>query len=59
MKVFGNHFSGEGNGTSNIAKSEQLHDSLHYKNESFMVFELFLNKFQKMYNIFEEEGEPM
>ena len=59
MKALRNNFSGEGNGTRNIASAERLRNSIHYKNERSMAFELFLTNCQKMYNIFEEEGEPM
>ena len=59
MKLLRNHFAGGGNATRNIAKAERPCDSLNENNERSMVFELFLTKCQKMYNIFEEEGEPM
>ena len=59
VKLIRNHFSGEINSTRNIAKSERIHNSLLYNNESFMASEPFLTKCQNMYNIFEEEGEPM
>ena len=53
------HFSGEGNATRRIAVAERLRDSLSYKNERTMSFEVYCNKVQKMYNIFEQQGEPM
>ena len=59
MKALNNHFAGEVNATTNIYEAEQLRDFLHYKNERSMAFELFLTKSHKMYNLFEEEGEPM
>ena len=59
MKALRNYFSGEDNATRNIAETEWLRNSLHYKNASLMAFEVFLAKWQKMYDIFEEEGEPM
>ena len=59
MKALRNHFSGEGNASRNIAEADRLKDSLHYKNERAMNFENFLTQCQKMYNIFEKEGEPM
>ena len=59
MKALRDHFSGEGNATRNIAEAERLRDQLHYKNERSLSFETFLTKCQKMFNIFEEENEPM
>ena len=59
MKSLRNHFTGEVNSTSNISGAKRLHNYVHNKNESSVVFELFLSKLQKMYNIFEEEGDPM
>ena len=53
MKAFRNHFTGEVNATSKIAKAERLRDSLHYNNGRSMKFELFLTKSQNIYNIFE------
>ena len=59
MHALRNHFSGEGNATRNIAKAERLRDTLHYKNERSMSFEMFLTQVVRMFNIFEKEGEPM
>ena len=59
MTALRNHFSGEGNATRNMAEAERLRESLHYKNERSMPFERVLTKCQKMYNIYEQEGEPM
>ena len=59
MNALINKFAVEGNATSNIDKTERLHDSLHYKNGSSMDVKLFLTKCQNMYNILEEEGESM
>ena len=53
------HFSGEGNASRNIAETERLRDSLFYKNERAMPFETFLTNLQKMFNIFDKEGEAM
>ena len=59
MKALRNQFRREGNDTMKTSEVERLCESLQYKNESSMAFELFLTKCQKMYNIFEEEGEKM
>ena len=59
MKSLRDHFSGEGNATRRIAEAERLRDTLHYKNERSLSFEMFLTKCQKMFNIFEQQGEPM
>ena len=36
-----------------------MRDSLCYRNERSLTFEVFLNEAQKMFNIFEQQGEPM
>ena len=51
------HFAGEGNATRCIGEAERLRDTLHYKSERAMSFELFLSKTKKMINIFATEGE--
>ena len=53
------HFAGEGNATRNLSEAERLRDSLCYKGERAMQFETFLTQMQKMFNIFDKEGEPM
>ena len=53
------HFAGEGNASRNKADADRLKESLHYKNERSMAFEVFLTNCQKMFNIYEQEGEPM
>jgi len=53
------HFAGEGNATRNLSEAERLRDSLFYRGERAMQFETFLTQMQKMFNIFEKEGEPM
>ena len=57
MKYSRNLFTGKGNPTKN-SKSEQLYDSLHYNNESSVVFYILPTKYQNMYNIFEGGGYP-
>ena len=59
MIVLRNHYAGEGNTSRRIAMAERIRDSLHYKNERAMPFSGFLDKLQKMFNIFEELGEPV
>ena len=34
-----------------------MRDGLHYKNERSLVFSIFLHRMQKMFHIYEEEGE--
>ena len=57
MKALRDHYSGEGNTSRRIAVAERIRDTLHYKNERAMPFSGFLDKLQKMFNIFEEENE--
>jgi hypothetical protein len=59
MEALRKHYSGEGNTSRRIAVAERIRDSLHYKNERAMQFSAFLDKLQKMFNIFEEEDEQM
>lgn len=58
MKALRDHFEGAGNASRNKADADQLSESLHYKSERSMTFETFLTQCQKMYNIYEKEGEP-
>lgn len=53
------HFAGEGNASRRIAVAERLRETLHYRNERSLAFEIFLSKTQKMFNIFEQQEEPM
>ncbi len=57
MQALRNHYSGEGNTSRRIAVAERTRETLHYKSERAMQFSAFLDKLQKMFNIFEEEGE--
>ena len=59
MKVLRDHFLGEGNATRSLALAEQLWESLHYNTERSMTFETFLTQCQRMFNIFQQEEEPM
>jgi hypothetical protein len=59
MQALRAHFAGEGNASRNKADADRLKESLHYRNERSMSFEVFLTNCQKMFNIYEQEGEPM
>ena len=59
MKSLRDHYSGEGNTSRRIAVAERIRDTLHYKSERAMQFSSFLDKLQKMFNIFSEEGEEI
>jgi hypothetical protein len=59
MEALIKHYSGEGNTSHRIAVAERLRDSLHYKNEKSLQFSTFLDKLQRMFNIFEEENEAI
>ena len=59
MEDLRRHFSGEGNATRNLAEDERLNESLHYKSEREISFDIFLTQFQKMFNIYEKEREEM
>ena len=51
------HYSGERNTSRRIAAAERIRDTLHYKSERAMSFSSFLDKMQKIFDIFEEEIE--
>ena len=57
MKALRDHYSGEGNTSRRIAEAERLRDTLHYKNERYLSFTVFLSRMQRMFNIFKDEGE--
>ena len=59
MEALRNHYRGEGNASRRIAMAEKLHESLHYKSERSLPFSTFLDRMQKMFNIFKEEGEQL
>ena len=59
MVALRNHYSGEGNASRRIATAEKLRETLHYKSEHSLPFNTFLDRMQKMFNIFKEEGEPI
>ena len=57
MLALQEHYSGEGNASRRIATAERMREGLHYKNERSLAFSIFLDHMQKMFNIYEEEGE--
>ena len=57
MEGLRNHYSGEDNTSRRIAQAERCRDTMHFKNEKSMSFSAFLNKMQRMLNIFQEENE--
>ena len=59
MEALHNHYRGEGNTSRRIAMAEKLRESLHYKSEHSLPFSTFLDRMQKMFNIFKEEGEQL
>ncbi len=52
MIALRNHYSVEGNTSRCIATAENLRETLHYKSERALPFSTFLDKSQKMFNIF-------
>ena len=59
MEALRNHYGGEGNASRCIATAKKLRETLHYKSERSMPFSTFLDHMQKMFNIFQEEGEEL
>jgi hypothetical protein len=60
MTALRNHdYSGEGNTSRRIAQAEGYRDTLYYKHEKSLSFSNFLDKIQKMLNMFQEEGESI
>ena len=59
VEALHNHCGGEGNASCHIAMAEKLRETLHYKIERSMPFSTFLDRMQKMFNIFQEEGEKL
>ena len=59
MKALRNHYGGEGNASRRIATAEKLCETLHYKSERSMPFSTFLDRMQKMFNIFQEEARNL
>ena len=59
MEALCNHYGGEGNKSRRIATAEKLRESLNYKSECSLPFSTSLDRMQKMFNIFKEEGEQL
>ena len=59
MEALCSHYGGVGNASRRIATAEKLRETLHYKSERSMPFSTFLVRMQKMFNIFQEEGEEL
>ena len=59
MEALRNHYGGEGNASRRFATAKKLRETLHYKSERSMPFSTFLDRMQKMFNIFQEEGEEL
>ena len=57
MLALREHYSGEGNASRRIATAIRMREGLHYKNERSLAFSIFLDRMQKMFNIYEEEEE--
>ena len=53
------HYEGKGNQSRRIASADKYRETLHYKSERAMPWEIFLDRMQKMFNIYKEEGEEM
>ena len=53
------HYEAEGNQRRRIASADKYCENLHYKSEHTMPWETFLDRMQKMFNIYKEEGEEM
>ena len=53
------HNEGEGNQSRRITSADKYRETLHYKSERAMPWETFLDRMQKMFNIYKEEGEEM
>ena len=59
MIALRNHYTGEGNTSRRIAQAEGYRDTLYYKHKKSLSFSNFLDKIQKMFNMFQEEGESI
>lgn len=59
MEALRAHYRGEGNQSRRISDAETLRETLCYKGESSMPFATFLARVQKMFNLFEQIGEPV
>ena len=59
MESLRNHFRGAGNKSRRIAEATRLMETLHYRNEKALAFNVFISKAKKMFNIFDECGEGL
>ena len=60
MITLHNHYAGEGNSTHCIfSDANWIRSTLHYKSKHALPFSKFLDSMQKMFIIFQEEGEPL
>ena len=59
MQALQNHYASEGNSTRHIADAKHIQTTLHYKSKHALPFNKFLDSLQKMFMIFQEEGEPL
>ena len=57
MMALREHYSGEGNVSRRIATAERMQESLHYKSECSLAFSVFLDRMQRMFNIYKDEQE--
>ena len=53
------HYEGKGNQSRRIASADKYHKTLHYKSKRAMPWETFLDRMQKMFKNYKEEGEEM
>jgi hypothetical protein len=53
------HYSGAGNVQHQVSRADKMRDSLHYKSERMLSFEKFLVRCKEMFNIYEDQAEPM
>lgn len=58
MQALRAHYRGEGNQSRRVTDAEKLRDTVHYRSERAMPFQNFLTKSQRMFNLFEQVGEP-
>ena len=59
MEALHNHYGGEGNASQRIATAKKFCGILHHKSERSMPFSTFLDRMQKMFNTFQEEGKEL
>ena len=50
------HYRSEGNVSRRVATVDRLQDIFHYKNDRALSFNTFLDRMQKIFNIFRDEG---